>query len=122
MAEGGLPEVYLAQAPLYRGTVLAMPSEIEAEGSMGEIAAERIARRRAGSLPRHFATRTRSSSSPTWRSRLHTPCAAAGGSPAPGSRGLAGPAGPRLARSLTSPILRWRARSPNPPGLADRSG
>ena len=42
------------QAPLYRGTVLAMPSEIEAEGSMGEIAAERIAWRRAGSLPQTF--------------------------------------------------------------------
>jgi len=40
--------------PLYRGTVLAMPSEIEAEGSMGEIAAERIAWRRAGSLPQTF--------------------------------------------------------------------
>ena len=49
-----MPEVYLAQAPLYRGTVLAMPSEIEAEGSMGEIAAERIAWRRAGSLPQTF--------------------------------------------------------------------
>ena len=31
-----------------------MPSEIEAEGSMGEIAAERIAWRRAGSLPQTF--------------------------------------------------------------------
>ena len=54
MAEGGLPEAYLAQAPLYRGTVLAMLSEIEAEGSLAEIAAERIAWRRAGSLPQMF--------------------------------------------------------------------
>jgi hypothetical protein len=54
MAEGGLPEAYLAQAPLYRGTVLAMLSEIEAEGSLAEIAAERIAWRRAGSLPQIF--------------------------------------------------------------------
>jgi hypothetical protein len=54
MAEGGLPEAYLAQAPLYRGTVLAMLSEIEAEGSLAEIAAERIAWRRVCSLPQTF--------------------------------------------------------------------
>jgi hypothetical protein len=54
MAEGGLPEAYLAQAPMYRGTVLAILSEIEAEGSLAEIAAERIAWRRAGSLPQTF--------------------------------------------------------------------
>jgi len=54
MAEGGLPESYLAAAPLYRGTVLAMLKEIEAEGSLAEIAAERIAWRRAASLPQTF--------------------------------------------------------------------
>jgi len=54
LADGRLPEGYLAQAPLYRGTVLAMLSEIEVEGSLAEMAAERIAWRRAGSLAQTF--------------------------------------------------------------------
>lgn len=54
MAEGGLPEAYLAQARLYRDTVLAMLREVEAEGSLGEIAAERIVSRRANRLPQTF--------------------------------------------------------------------
>lgn len=54
MAEGGLPDAYLAEAVRYRGTVLAMLSEIEAEGALGPAAAERVARRRVADLPQTF--------------------------------------------------------------------
>lgn len=54
MAEGGLPDAYLAEAARYRDTVLAVLSEIEAEGVLGPAIAERAARRRMAGLPQTF--------------------------------------------------------------------
>lgn len=54
MAEGGLPDAYLAEAARYRSTVLAMLAEIEQEGTLGEAAAEHIAWRRVADLPHAF--------------------------------------------------------------------
>ena len=51
MAEGGLPDLYLAEAARYRDTVLAVLSEIETEGALGATVAERAARRRMAGLP-----------------------------------------------------------------------
>lgn len=54
MAEGGSPEAYLAEVSRYQRTVLAMLAAIEAEGSLAEVAAKRIAWSRADSLPQTF--------------------------------------------------------------------
>lgn len=54
MAEGGLPDAYLAEAARYRDTVLAVLSEIEAEGALGPAIVERAACRRMAGLPQTF--------------------------------------------------------------------
>jgi hypothetical protein len=54
MAEGGMPDAYLAEAARYRSAVLSMLAEIEQEGALAEAAAERVAWRRVGDLPHAF--------------------------------------------------------------------
>lgn len=54
MAEGGLPDAYLAEAARYRTAILSMLAEIEQEGALGEVAAERVAWRRVAELPHAF--------------------------------------------------------------------
>ena len=54
MAEGGMPDAYLAEAARYRSAVLSMLAEIEQEGALAEVAAEHVGWRRVSDLPYAF--------------------------------------------------------------------
>lgn len=51
LAEGGLPEIALAEAGTYRSALLGLIAEIEAEGALGAAQADRAAMRAVAGLP-----------------------------------------------------------------------
>lgn len=56
LAEGGLPDLAVAQAPRYRAVLFRLIAEIEAEGAMAAAMAEAAALRAVGDLPQVFRT------------------------------------------------------------------
>lgn len=56
LAEGGLPDLALANAPRYRGALLGLVSAIEAEGALGVSIADTVALRLVDDLPQVLRT------------------------------------------------------------------